>query len=318
MKVLFVHSSNTSYGIESFIKSQAESLKEQGIEIDYYPVKGKGIKGYWDNLKYIKEISKKYDIIHAHYGLIGLLCALTFTRKPIVLSVMGSDAYGSYNIEGKRLASSYFIMFLTQLALIRANAVIAKSINIYKYIPYKNKTEIIANGVNFSLFMPIDKDQCRQELKIDSNKRVALFLANPNDPRKNFNLVKKAVEKMNNPDLQLINPYPIKHEVFVKYLNASDVFILTSYNEGSPNVIKEAMACNIPIISTRVGDVDEIIGKTEGCFLVDYNTDDIVKKINLAMSFDKRTTGRMDIAHLDSAVVAKKIIGIYNITLLKE
>ena len=317
MKVLFVHSSNTSYGIESFIKSQAESLKEQGLEIDYYPVKGKGIKGYWDNIKFIKKISKEYDIIHAHYGLIGLLCALTLTRKPIVLSVMGSDAYGSYNNEGKRLFSSCFIMFLTQLALIRADAVIAKSINIYKYIPNKKKTEIIANGVNFSLFRPMDKDQCRRELKIDPNKRVVLFLANPNDPRKNFDLVKRAVQKMNEPGLQLINPYPIKHEDFVRYLNASDTFILTSYNEGSPNVIKEAMACNIPIISTRVGDVDEIIGKTEGCFLVDYNTDDIVKKINLSMSFDKRTTGRKDIAHLDSKVVAQKIIRIYEKILLK-
>ena len=157
MKVLFVHSSNFSYGIESFIKSQGESLKEEGIEIAYYPVKGKGIHGYLDHIKHIKKISEKFDIIHAHYGLIGLLCALSFTGKPLVLSVMGSDAYGSYNIKGKRLAKSYFIMFLTQIAMLKADAIIAKSNNIYKYIPYKRKSEIIPNGVNFSLFRPMPK-----------------------------------------------------------------------------------------------------------------------------------------------------------------
>lgn len=312
MKVLFVHSSNSSYGIESFIRSQGESLIEKGINLDYLPIKGKGILGYSKNINAIKTKAKDYDIIHAHYGLIGLLCALSFTKKPLVLSVMGSDIYGSYNPEGKRIFSSYFIMLLTQIALLKCDALIAKSVNIYKFIPYKNKTEIIANGVNFSMFKPLNKNECKKELNLEVDKKILLFLANPKDPRKNYSLVQKAVEKISKDDFLLLNPYPIKHKDFPKYLNASDAFILTSYNEGSPNVIKEAMACNIPIISTKVGDVEEIINKTEGCFLVDFNADDVANKIQSVIAFGKRTSGRKDISHLNSEVVAQKIIDIYN------
>jgi len=311
MKVLFVHSGNFPYGIESFIKSQGESLKEKGVELDYFPVKGKGIKGYFKNSKAIKKEAKKYDVIHAHYGLIGLLCALSFTKKPLVLSVMGSDAYGSYNIEGKRIFKSYFIMILTQLAMIAPKVLIAKSKNILKYIPFKNKTQIIANGVNFSMFKPLDKDVCREKLNIQTRKKVLLFLGNPEDPRKNYDLVQRAAKQVTDKDFLLINPYPIKHKDFVTYLNASDAFILASYNEGSPNVVKEAMACNIPILSTDVGDAEEIISKTKGCYLIDFDAIDVSEKIKLVMSFGKRTTGRHDINHLDGEIVAQKIIDIY-------
>ena len=112
--------------------------------------------------------------------------------------------------------------------------------------------------------------------------------------------------------IELVNPFPIKHHEFATYLNASDAFILTSYNEGSPNVIKEAMACNIPVISTNVGDVEKVISKTQGCYLVDFDVNDVAEKIKLALNFNKKTTGRVDINHLDSRVVAKKIIAIYN------
>lgn len=313
MKVLFVHSGNFKYGIESFIKSQGESLIAKGIELDYYPVIGKGLKGYYSNIKKIKKISNNYNIIHAHYGLIGLLCVLALTKKPIVLSIMGSDIYGSYNVKGKRIRKSYPIMLLTQIALIFSKRIIAKSNNILKYIPYKDKTEVIANGVNFSVFRPMDMSLCRKELGIVLQKKVILYLGNPDDPRKNYELVKQAVKGIKNDNFLLINPYPIKHRDFVKYLNASNIFILSSYNEGSPNVIKEAMACNIPIISTDVGDVKELINETKGCYIVDFSVNDMRQKVQFTLSNEgKRTTGRKDIIHLDSIVVAQNIINIYN------
>ena len=112
MIVLFVSSGNSHYGIVPFIKSQGESLRQEGVDVEYFTVKGKGIKGYIRNITplrtYIKQT--KFDIIHAHYGLIGLLCVLAFPGIPIVLSVMGSDAYGSFNDKGKRIKSSYFDM----------------------------------------------------------------------------------------------------------------------------------------------------------------------------------------------------------------
>ena len=136
MKVLFVCKSSPKYGIVPFIRGQGESIIKQGVSLDFYAVKGHGIIGY---LKQIRPLSShiknnNYDIIHAHYGLIGLLCGLTFSRLPIVLSVMGSDAYGRFNVRGKRIFNSYFIMMLTQIALLFTSFIIVKSKNLYEPI----------------------------------------------------------------------------------------------------------------------------------------------------------------------------------------
>jgi glycosyltransferase involved in cell wall biosynthesis len=221
----------------------------------------------------------------------------------MVLSIMGSDAYGSYNKKGKRMVSSYLNMFLTQIALLFSTHIVVKSKNILRFVPYKSKTTIIPNGVDFRVFKPISAG---------IKKVIVLCLANPSDARKNVNLVKNAMQLINNQKLKLLNPFPISHNQFPAYLNNSSVFVLTSYNEGSPNVIKEAMACNIPIVSTNVGDVEEVIGQTKGCFITSLNPYDVAEKIKQAIRYGKRTNGRTNIAQYEASSIAKKIIKIYD------
>jgi teichuronic acid biosynthesis glycosyltransferase TuaC len=84
-------------------------------------------------------------------------------------------------------------------------------------------------------------------------------------------------------------------------------------HEGSPNVIKEAMACNCPIVSTDVGDVKEVIGETEGCFISSFEAKDIATKLQLAINFG-RTKGRQNISKLESHKIAKEIEKIYQQT----
>jgi len=313
MKVLFVSSGNSKYGVVPFIKRQGESLIREGVDLEFYTIRGTGIKGYLKNIIPLRKHIKvnKCDILHAHYGLIGLVCLFTFTKIPLVLSVMGDDAYGSFNNAGKRIKSSYFEMFLTQIVLLFANQIIVKSKNLYDFVFYKKKTSIIPNGVDFNLFYPYNKSIIQNRI---------LWLANPDDPRKNYNLIKDALTILDDKNLEFINPYPILPDNFPKYLNNCFVFVLTSYNEGSPNVIKEAMACNISIVSTDVGDVRKVIGNTEGCYITSFEPEDVVSKIKKALAFGKRTTGRQRLIELglDSQSVAKKIIGIYKKVLEKR
>ena len=129
--MLFVSSGNIR-GLVPFIKSQGDSIVKEGVNLDYYLVYGKGISGYLKNIKAIRKQIKNddYDVIHAHYGLIGLICMLTFTKPPVVLSIMGSDAYGNFNEKGQRKRTSYLDMILTQVALLFARQVIVKSNNL--------------------------------------------------------------------------------------------------------------------------------------------------------------------------------------------
>ena len=313
MKVLFVSSGNSDYGVVPFIKNQGESLKKAGVELDYFTVVGKGIKGYLSNISRLKkQINKNdYDIIHAHYSLVALVALLTFSNKPLVLSLMGSDAYGDYDEKGRRIFSSYFPMIITQIVQPFAKAIIVKSRNIKKYVYSVKKTHIVPNGVNFERFKPMEKDECRKRINLSSEKKIILFLANPEDPRKNYKLLKEAESFLNKGEIEIINPFPIKNEDFPFYLNACDVFVLTSYNEGSPNVIKEAMACNCPIVATNVGDIKEVISGVDGCYLTSFDPEELAKKLTKAINFGMRTKGRKHIDHLKDENVANKIIKIY-------
>ena len=87
---------------------------------------------------------------------------------------------------------------------------------------------------------------------------------------------------------------------------------MTSFKEGSPQFIKEAMACNVPIISTDVGDVKDNIKFTEGCFIVGYDPKIIADKIELLIKNNNKTKGRINIKKFDNKKIAKKILNIYN------
>lgn len=100
-------------------------------------------------------------------------------------------------------------------------------------------------------------------------------------------------------------------------MNASDVLLFTSKWEGSVNVVKEAMACNCPAVSTDVGDVRWVTGNTDGCFISNFKPEDVADKITLALQFSKekcRTNGRERIIELGlgSETIANRILVVYN------
>lgn len=322
MKVLFVSSGNSEFGISPIVKNQGESLKKNGIDIEYFTIKGKGINGYLKNIPILKKYLKThhYDVIHAHYSFCGWVSKLTLTKIPVIVSLMGSDTYGNVDLYGKKKSNSYINILSSKILQLFVKKIIVKSKNLESYTYLKNKVKIIPNGVDINKFKPIEKNICREKLNIDINYKLILFLGNPSDPRKNFNLLKNAINNIKDVNLKIIKPYPVDNKDIVYFMNAADVLVMTSYLEGSPNVIKEAMACNLPIVSTDVGDVKEIIGDTEGCYICSYDPTDVAEKIKMALSFGKRTNGRKRIIELglDSDSIAKKIIDVYQEVLYKK
>jgi teichuronic acid biosynthesis glycosyltransferase TuaC len=319
LRVLFVCSGNHPvFEIAPFVKSQADSLIREGLTVDFFMIRGKGMKGYLSHIAPLRRAIRKenYDIIHAHYSFCGWVARLASFSTPVVVSFMGSDTYGSVDAFGKWRLRSLPVILQGMLLSLLADAVIVKSANLYRWIPAKKRTHIVPNGVDFSYFTPYDPQVAIQQLGLSPAFRYILFLGNPEDPRKNISLVTSAISLISEKaPVRLLTPYPSSPDKVPLFLNAASLLVVTSFLEGSPNVVKEAMACNCPVVATSSGDIAQVISGTDQCFLAEFNAEDLAAKMLRVILSGKRSNGRERIPHLDSRNIALKIYSIYkNIT----
>jgi glycosyltransferase involved in cell wall biosynthesis len=230
-----------------------------------------------------------------------------------VISFCGDDILGSPKENGTLTKRSLIICRISKELARHCDTVIVKSEEMLKHIPRECKAYVVPNGVDFEMFKPIQKEEARKQLGLDLNKTYLLFPSNPNYPVKRFELAKRAFEIVRKTvtNCELLVIYGKRREEVSLYMNASDCLLLTSYHEGSPNIVKEAMACNLPIVSVKVGDVQEVISNTDGCYIVTNKPEDIAGMIIKVLNKGKRTDGRQNIAHLEISNIAKKIISIY-------
>lgn len=306
MKVLFVCSGNSLNGIGAVVSNQAEALKQQGIDISFFPIKGKGLFAYIKHAFLLRKYLRKqaFDIIHAHYSLSAFTATLAGS-KPFVVSLMGSDARA-----GKLVSA-----LMRRLQKNRWKKLIVKSSSMANQLKLKNP-HVIPNGVDLSFFKPIDYSELKSKFGFSENKKTILFLADPAREAKNFSLAKKAFELLANREIELQVKFNLSKEEIPEIINSADIILLTSRWEGSPNVIKEAMACNKPIVATNVGDVAWLFGNEPGHFVTNFTPEDVAEKIKMALEFSEKhshTQGRVRLMELglDAETVAQKIISVY-------
>jgi glycosyltransferase involved in cell wall biosynthesis len=298
MKVLYVCSGNLNK-ISPFIQEQTDSIKRKGIEIDFFFICGKGLLGYLKNLKnYNKKVKKfKPDLIHAHYGLSGLFANFQF-KIPTITTFHGSDI----NFKKNRTLSLFAHLFSTYSIFV-SDKIAAK-------IKPKDRFAIIPCGIDFDVFYPMPVNKARESVGFNSDEKVILFSNAFDNEVKNYPLAKHAIEllKIN---IRFVELKGCSRKKVNELLNSCDVALMTSLSEGSPQFIKEAMACNCPIVSTDVGDVKSILSGVEGCFISTYETQDVANTIKRALSFKRRTNGRDKVKHLSNELLAQQIVDIY-------
>jgi teichuronic acid biosynthesis glycosyltransferase TuaC len=308
MKVLIVCSGNAPEGESFFFKihqpfiyEQIEALRKNNhVQYEVFFIRGKGIRGYLGNLGKLKKTIKevKPDLIHAHYGTSGLLAILQ-RLAPVIITYHGSDI----NNPIERILSSIASVFASWRIFV-SGKLLGKIIP-----PPKKNFSIIPCGIDLSVFYPVEQSIARKSLSwTDSGKKI-LFASSFTNEVKNYPLAKTAVSMIGNAELvELKNK---TREQVNQMLNACDMLLLTSFSEGSPQVIKEAMACNCPIVATDVGDIREIFGSTEGCYITTFDPDDIASKIKMALEFGKRTLGREAIGRFSNKIIAEQIYSVY-------
>jgi teichuronic acid biosynthesis glycosyltransferase TuaC len=308
MKILIVCSGNSNKNLSPFIEEQGNSLLNLGVYIDYFLIQGHGILGYLLNLpKLFKKIREnKYDLIHAHYGLSGLFSVIP-RGIPVVITFHGSDI--NFILERQ----------LSKIASRNSAANIFVSKKTMKLMPTGNSF-FIPCGVDFKIFYQMDRRTAKQKLDLNDEVKYILFSSGFENKVKNYPLAKKAVSILTVKTGEIIELLELKkynREEVALLMNAVDVALLTSSAEGSPQFIKESMACNLPIVSTDVGDVKEIIGHVDGCYISSFDPYDVAEKLNNAIIFGKKTSGCFEVKKFDIDVIAHEIVDVYK-TLLNH
>ncbi len=302
-------------GWGSFVQAQMESLRPFGVEYDVLFMNGR--ESYGNYVKAIFELrrrlaGKSYDLIHAHFGLSGLVARLQL-RVPVVVSFMGDDVLGRFDRKGRNSLIGLFYQ-LSSFVLARCvSAVIVKSTQMRQYLRLSSAL-VIPNGVDLALFRPMDRAETRHVLGLDEQRKYVLFPYDPSVARKRFDLLQQAVKvaREQMPDLEILQVVGVPRPQMPLHFNAADVFVLLSYGEGSPNAVKEAMAVNLPVITVDVGDSRELIGPTEGCYLVSSHADEIAARIVDVCRCSKRTNGREWIARYAEEKIAREVFDVYS------
>jgi glycosyltransferase involved in cell wall biosynthesis len=299
MKVLIVHSGTQNIR-SAYINEQVNSLIDLGLEINYFPITKKGLIGYLSHLPLFCKIINEFkpDIVHAHYGLSGLFANLQ-RKIPVITSFHGSDVYNPRNL------------LLSKIAYYLSKDTIFVSSKLMSQFGSNNEN-IITCGVDMTLFKPAD-----QEI---SKEIFILFGGAKENSVKNFSLAKKGVERFNfqyaNSDLYVsIKELKGKsrNEV-VDLMNDAKLLLITSFYEGSSQVLKEAMSCNCPVVATDVGSVGDLIGEnSKAGIIVESTPESIASGIQKILS-DDFSCGRIELIKHEISLeqVAQRVLKLYN------
>lgn len=305
----------------TFIKSQADSLVDAGLEVEViHPRPGPVPVRYAAATLgvFLKTLTGRFDIVHGHYGLWCLAARMQWTTA-VVASFLGDDLLGTPTAAGGYSKKAALVVRMSRWLCRHVDAVIVKSEQMRKAAG-GGDIAVIPNGVGFELFHPIPREEARAALGWDQDQYYILFGANPIIPRKNYALAREAVERLRARGFaaQLVVANGLPQSKVVLYMNASNALLLTSLLEGSPNIVKETMACNVPVVSVDVGDVPQVIGHTQGCKVCLRDPDALAAGLEEALQSTAPTTGRADIMHLNRAVVAEQVTAVYEQAISKR
>jgi glycosyltransferase involved in cell wall biosynthesis len=298
-----------------FIVRQANFLRSAGLRVDVFPFRGS--KKPFNYLRAWFQIRKKlrrgsYDLVHAQWGQSGLLAIPKYC--PLVVTFRGSDLEGIVDSKGQYTFAGNVLKFLSKAIALVADEIIVLSESLGSRLPKGCKYHLIPSGLDLGLFCPTSKMKAREALALDENRRLVLFGGRPEVPVKRYNLAQQALALLAGQwNIDLVVCQKVPHHVMPLYMNACDVLLLTSLHEGSPDIIKEALACNLPIVSVDVGDVRERISGISGCILCnDDRPTTIAAGLVEVLSRKMPINSRDAVKDLDEGVLTKEVIGVYH------
>jgi glycosyltransferase involved in cell wall biosynthesis len=320
MRVLHVtnaypNKKNSSYGI--FVKEQVASLEKKNVDckIIFIDALSGGKLEYLKKVNAIRKAARSSDVVHCHHAYSAFL-TIFFARanKPVIASFLSSE---------KGETETIFRKFLYRQVIRQCAAFIDKSDPEIEN-SHHQKGYYLPNGVDMQFFQPAGKTEAQRQLGLLPGT-YALFCASGSvyRPEKRYDLFRETLNILNKRhglDIKELILSNIDRNLTPNYFNAAAFHLLTSDYEGSPNSIKEAMSCNLPVVSTNVGNVKSLMQDVKGCYVSPSGDPNDLAKLCLKALTRPASAGRSRLLEvgLGMDAVAEKLCDIYRLVLKKS
>lgn len=292
-----------------FVKEQVEAIKvnNPSIEVEWCLCGHTGTLGGWKKLRSLLKSIRSFhpDAIHAHNGMYGLMANMQ-RKIPVVTTYHGSD------IHSKKL-----IRWFSQVSvwLSKYNIFVGEALRELVYANYE-KSSVIPCGMDLEVFYPMNKTEARNAMGLETDKKYVLFTSHFTNDVKDAKLAMQTIEelRLNNEDLELIELKGYDRLQVNLLLNAVDALLMTSKREGSPQIIKEAIAVGTPIVTTNVGDVKHLLTGVENAAIsTSRDPKNLANLLQKAIMLSHSKEGRKTIEQLgmSNANIAQQIVRIY-------
>jgi glycosyltransferase involved in cell wall biosynthesis len=331
MRILVVtnmYPSKEHPALGTFVQQQVKGLTEIGVEVELMVMDrwGRGPFAYYGLAGRVarRVNDSDLDLVHVMYGgVMARAVASVAMRIPLVVSLCGDDMLGTVGAWPVAVVRSWLNRTASIKACTIADGVVVKSRNLTRAIaPFidRAKVHLIPNGIDTERFCPLERGACIRLLGWRTDSFHIVFPLNGDPTVKRLRLAERSAELARGLGIPAeFHPLQgVPHEEVPVWLNAGDVLLLTSVHEGSPNIIKEGLACDIPVVSVDVGDVAERIRGVEGCHIVAADPMSIALRLQTVAVRGSRIEGRSCVADLSLSSVAQRLRLLYNLLLEKR
>ncbi len=317
-RVLFVIPGEEEGALFVFAKREVAAVMKLGVQgrVFYLCSRTSPWMLLREAIRFRKEIARfRPNLIHSHYGSMTALFAVMGRPTPIIVTYRGRDLNPwllSNTPAGIREGAA---RLLSQLAALGACRIICVSEELHSRLWWKRSVaEVIPSGIDAELFVPSSRDAARTRLGWRADEKILLFNAGRSPERKRLDLAraahKFAQELVGEVRMVVLDGY-VEPELVPIYMNAADCLIQTSDSEGSPNIVKESIACNLPVVSVDVGDTRDRLSGLEGCCITERDAAKLGAAVAEVLRKGERINGYESVRDVSLAVTALRVREVY-------
>jgi glycosyltransferase involved in cell wall biosynthesis len=304
----------------SFVRDEAEALRDAGLDVDVYFVNGRANKlnyfgmpaGFFARIR-----EKSYDVIHVHHSFCGLVATLQH-RIPVVWTFHEGEISGDITdaLREQPIKQIAYSKRMKRYVAQKVDAVVVVAEHLRGPLGRPDALWLPA-GIDWKRFAPMDSGEAKRELGFDAGRRYVLFPAAPSRVEKRYELARAGFDRYRGAtpgarDLELIALDNVPHARVPLYMNASEAVLMTSAFEASPVTIREALACNVPVICTDVGDARVVMRDIAGCRIVEGDPVSIADALRAVLAGPRRVESRERMRAYGLDTVAQKLIALYD------